>query len=74
LPINTGLRQFDFNYPVDKLADAIIKMGFASEEPIDVSGVQVAPKDLLLQLVPKPGNKFLTEIKNSILQDDLICG
>jgi saccharopine dehydrogenase-like NADP-dependent oxidoreductase len=69
--LDKGLKYLDFKYPVDKLAGAFIKMGFASEEPIDVKGVQVAPVDVLMKLVKRPGNKFFQEDEDSILESDL---
>lgn len=66
-----GLRYMDFKYPVDKLVGAFIKMGFSSDELIDVKGVQVAPKDVLMTLVKRPGNKFFEEDTHTILQSDL---
>ena len=70
--LDKGLQYFDFKYPVDKLAGAFIKMGFASHEPMDVRGVKVAPVDVLMKLVKRPGNKFFTEDPESILQSDLV--
>jgi lysine 6-dehydrogenase len=67
-----GLQHFDFKYPVDKLAGAFIKMGFASKEPIEVNGVKVAPVDVLMKLVKRPGNKFIAENEASLLKSDLI--
>lgn len=66
-----GLQHFDFKYPVDKLAGAFIMMGFASEEPIDVKGVKIAPIDVLMKLVKRPGNRFFEEDEESILGSDL---
>lgn len=70
--MDKGLKYFDFKYPVDKLAGAFIKMGFASHEPIDVKGVKVAPVDVLMKLVKRPANKFFTEDENIILESDLV--
>jgi saccharopine dehydrogenase (NAD+, L-lysine-forming) len=72
LYLDKGLQYFDFKYPVDKLAGAFIKMGFASHDPIDVKGVKVAPMDVLMQLVKRPGNKFFAEGESSILESDLV--
>lgn len=69
--LEKGLQYFDFKYPVDKLAGAFIKMGFASHEPIDVKGVKVAPVDVLMKLVRRPGNKFFAEDETTILESDL---
>jgi saccharopine dehydrogenase-like NADP-dependent oxidoreductase len=70
--LDKGLQYFDFKYPVDKLAGAFIKMGFASHELIDVSGVKVAPFDVLMKLVNRPGNKFFAEDENTILESDMV--
>jgi saccharopine dehydrogenase-like NADP-dependent oxidoreductase len=69
--LDKGLQYLDFKYPVDKLAGAFIKMGFASEEAVDVKGVKVVPRDVLMKLVKRPGNKFFEEDDESILQSDL---
>ena len=69
--LDKGLRHLDFKYPVDRLAGAFIKMGFASEKPIDIKGVQVAPVDVLMKLVKRPGNRFFQEDEETILQSDL---
>jgi saccharopine dehydrogenase-like NADP-dependent oxidoreductase len=66
-----GLQFFDFKYPVDKLVGAFIKMGFASDEAIDVKGVKVVPRDVLMKLVKRPGNKFFQENDETILGSDL---
>lgn len=46
-------------------------MGFASHDPIIVNGIEVAPVDVLMKLVKRPGNKFFTEDDESILTSDL---
>jgi len=69
--MDKGLQYFDFKYPVDKLVGAFIKMGFATDEAIDVKGVKVVPQDVLMALVKRPGNKFFDENDETILQSDL---
>jgi saccharopine dehydrogenase-like NADP-dependent oxidoreductase len=69
--LDKGLQYLDFKYPVDKLAGAFIKMGFAGDEPIEVKGVKVVPRDVLMKLVKRPGNRFFEEDEESILQSDL---
>ena len=59
--IGKGLKNVDFKYPVDPIAGALVKMGFANAEPIDVKGVKVVPRDVLLKLVKHPVEDFLTE-------------
>ncbi len=50
-----------FKYPIDPIAAALVKMGFASSESIDVKGVKVAPRDVVMKLVHHPIDTFLTE-------------
>ena len=69
--MDKGLQNLDFKYPVDKLVGAFIKMGFADDEPIDVKGVSVVPRDVLMKLVKRPGNKFLEEDAESFLASRL---
>lgn len=69
--MHKGLQDLDFKYPVDKIVGAFIKMGFADDESIDVNGVQVVPRDVLMKLVERPGNKYLDENEQTILQSDL---
>jgi len=59
--IGKGLKQVDFKYPIDPIVGALVKMGFASHEPIDVKGAKVAPIDVLMKLVQHPVDTFLTE-------------
>jgi saccharopine dehydrogenase-like NADP-dependent oxidoreductase len=59
--IGKGVKEVDFKYPVDPLAGAFVKMGFADENEIDVKGVKVVPRDVLMKLVPRPANSFLDE-------------
>ena len=59
--IGKGVRYCDFKYPVDTLAGAFVKMGFASPDPVEVNGIKVVPRNLLLKLVQPPVNAFLTE-------------
>jgi saccharopine dehydrogenase-like NADP-dependent oxidoreductase len=66
-----GLKELDFKYPVDKIVGAFIKMGFADDRVIDVKGVKVNPRDVLMALVKRPGNKFFNETPETILQSDL---
>jgi saccharopine dehydrogenase (NAD+, L-lysine-forming) len=69
--LDKGLQEVDFRYPVDKLAGAFVKMGFADDEAIDVKDMQVVPRDVLMRLVKRPGNSFLAENEETILQSEL---
>ena len=59
--IGKGVNYVDFKYPVDVRAGNLVKLGFASDKPIDVKGVKVSPLDVLVKLVPSPVNAFFTE-------------
>jgi len=59
--IGKGIRYCDFKYPIDPIAGALVKMGFASYKPIDVKGTRVAPIHVLLELVHPPVGTFLSE-------------
>jgi saccharopine dehydrogenase-like NADP-dependent oxidoreductase len=43
----------------------LIKTGFASSEPVEVRGAKVAPIDILMKLVRRPVDTFLTEDENT---------
>jgi len=59
--IGKGLKYCDFKYPFDPIAGALVKLKLTSKEPVDVKGVKVAPKDLLMKLMKQPVNEFLVE-------------
>jgi len=59
--IGKGVKYCDFKFPVDVRAGNLVKLGFASDKPIDVKGVKVSPLDVLVKLVPSPVNAFFTE-------------
>jgi saccharopine dehydrogenase-like NADP-dependent oxidoreductase len=69
--LHKGLKELDFKYPVDKTVGAFIKMGFAGDDAIDVNGVRVVPRDVLMKLVKRPGNTFLLENEATVLDSDL---
>lgn len=59
--IGKGITYCDFKYTIDTRAGTLIKTGFASSDPVDVKGVQVTPVDVLMKLVRRPVDTFLTE-------------
>lgn len=63
--IRKGIKYCDFKYPLDTLAGAFVKMGFASPDAVDVAGVKVVPRDVLLKLARPPVEAFLTEDEKS---------
>lgn len=65
-----GLKNCDFKYFVTAQAATLVKMGLASEKEINVKGVMVKPIDVVMELIPKPGNDFLSESKESLARKD----
>jgi len=59
--IGKGIKYCDFKYTIDNEVGTLIKTGLSSSEPVEVKGVKVAPRDVLLKIVPRPGDMFLTE-------------
>jgi len=59
--IGKGIKNVDFKFPVDVIAGALVKMGFAKPGAIDVKGVKVLPRDVLMKLVRRPVDTFLGE-------------
>jgi len=59
--IGKGIKYCDFKYPIDPIAGALVKMGFAKRGAIDVKGVKVEPIDVLMKLVRHPVDTFLGE-------------
>ncbi len=68
--IGKGVRYVEFKYPLDIVAGALVKLGFASYDPIEVKGAKVAPRDVLLSLVRRPVENFLTEDENTVANPD----
>ena len=52
--IGKGVKYVDCKITLDLSVAALIKLGFADDKPIEVKGVKVAPKDVLLAMVPPP--------------------
>ena len=59
--IGKGIKYCDFKFRLDVRAGTLVKLGFASDKPIDVKGVKVSPLDVLLRLVPSPVDAFFAE-------------
>ena len=63
--IGKGLKYCDFKYPFDPIAAALVEMGFANEEKIDVKGMSVSPLDVIAAMVPLPANMALLPANQS---------
>jgi len=64
--IGKGIKYCDFKYTIDYQVGTLIKTGFASSNPVDVKGAQVAPIDVLMKLVRHPVDSFLTEDEKTV--------
>lgn len=56
-----GVKLVDFKTAPDIMAGALVKMGFASDRPVEVKGVKVAPIDVLLSLISPPSERNITK-------------
>lgn len=63
--IGKGTKNVSFKMAIDPIAGALVKLGFGGSDPIDVKGIRVVPKDVLLNLVKHPVEDFLTEDENN---------
>ncbi|MCC2864366.1 saccharopine dehydrogenase NADP-binding domain-containing protein [Anaerovorax odorimutans] len=61
LTIGKGLKYCDFKYYVCYHPAALVSLGLASNEEIDVKGTKIKPIDVCAAVLPKAGNAFLTE-------------
>lgn len=59
--IGKGIKYCDFKYFLHPQPAALVALGLASDEEVDVKGVKVKPIDLVAAVFPKPGNAFLGE-------------
>lgn len=50
--IGKGVRRIDLKNSLPRMAGSLVKMGFASDNPVEVKGVKVAPIDVVLALTP----------------------
>jgi len=59
--IGKGLKRVTYKNRPDTLVGALIKMGFAKNKPIEVKGIKVVPRDVLLKLVRQAVEDFFDE-------------
>jgi len=71
--IGKGIKYVDCKLSPDIMAGALIKIGFASDEPVEVRGVKVAPRDVLLTLTPPPSDADYTSQRLQSEEDVLGC-
>lgn len=63
--IGKGTKYVGFKYTVDPIVGALVKLGFADPDPIDVNGTRIVSRDVLMKLAPHPVNTFFTEDESS---------
>lgn len=56
-----GIKNCSFRYAVDEQAATFIYQGFVPDNEVEVNGVKVKPFDVLMQMVPQPGDAFIAE-------------
>lgn len=65
-----GLKNCDFKYYVNKQVAPMVALGFGREKEVEVDGVKVNPLNVLLSLVPNPGEAFLNDDPTSFEYKD----
>jgi len=64
-----SVKYVDYKIPPDRMAGALIKIGLGSDKPIDVKGVKVAPRDVLLAITP-PATETFAMIEPELLRSE----
>ena len=64
--IGKGIKNCAFRYPYDPIAGAFVQLGLTSGEPIDLRGVKVVPREVLVKLIKAPVNMFLEEDESTL--------
>ncbi len=59
--IGKGIKNCAFKYPYDPIAGTFVQLGLTSGDPIDLRGVKVVPREILVKLIKAPVNQFLEE-------------
>jgi len=62
--IGKGIKNCAFRYPYDQIAGTFVQLGLTSGEPIDLRGVKVVPREVLVKLIKAPVNAFLEETED----------
>jgi len=68
--IGKEIKYCDFKYYVAPQPAALVTLGLASQEPINVNGVDIKPIDFVAELMPKPLSAFLEETEESALKNE----
>ncbi len=71
--IGKGIQCCDFKYYLHPQPAAMVALGLASDQEIDVKGLKVKPIDLVAAVLPKPGNAFLGEDPRKFSYNDTHC-
>lgn len=68
--IGKGIKYCDFKYYLHPQPAALVALGLASDQEVDVQGCKVKPIDLVSSILPKPGNAFLSENPDNFNYND----
>ena len=63
------VKYVDYKIGPDRMAGSLIKMGLANNKPIEVKGVKVAPRDVLLALTP-PASETSAKMEQQLLRSE----
>lgn len=68
--LGKGVRYCDFKYYLHPQPAALVALGLAGSEEVDVKGAKIRPIDLVAALLPKAGNAFIEEDPNKFDYQD----
>lgn len=68
--IGKGIKFCDFKYFLHPQPAALVALGLASDQPVDVKGVKVKPIDVAAAVLPAAGNAFLGEDPEKFAHND----
>jgi saccharopine dehydrogenase (NAD+, L-lysine-forming) len=67
LPHFISVGYVDCKIPPDLVAGTLIKMGLASREPVEVKGLKVIPREVLMALTPQPADQDSPATNSDVL-------
>lgn len=68
--IGKGMKYCDFKYFLHPQPAALVALGMASDQEIEVKGVKVRPIDVAAAVLPVPGNAFFNEDPGKFSHND----
>lgn len=65
-----GLKECNFKYFIMPPAAMLYALGLTSREEVEINGAKVVPLDLVVSMIPNPGNTFLSETADNLKSAD----